>query len=315
MRRLRSEESGFTLIELLVAASISVIIFGTTLTVLITVMRQQQANGRQNDTQQLARQTLDRMARQLRNLASPADIDVNGNASPRAIDRDLAADLIFKDVDPVKPAAGSSNTAGVRRVRYCLDSSSPGRLWLQTQTWTSATDPALPGDTACPGTGWTTTRLVATGVTNGGSRPVFTYASDTGAITATDSEARADIAHVGAKLWVDADVRQQPPETSLETSVFLRNQNREPVAIGTVTVTNPATRSVTLNGTSSTDPEGQALSLWQWYVTRPDGTTVPLSQGPVIQYSGATAGTYSFQLKVRDPANLEGVSPFYQVTL
>jgi type II secretory pathway pseudopilin PulG len=172
-----SDERGMTLIELAVAALISLIILGATMTVLAAANRQQRLNENQNDAGQTVRTTLDRMARQLRNMASPTDITSVAGTLPRAIDRNLPYDLVFKDVQDVK-IAGSLNQPNVRRVRYCLNTTTPsnGQLWQQIQTWTAAVPPALPADLSCPGTGWTTQRVVASNITSKvGDRPLFTF--------------------------------------------------------------------------------------------------------------------------------------------
>ena len=299
------DERGFTVVELAVSAFIALIVFGATLTVLASASTQQRLNEQTNDAQQNVRITLDRMARQLRNLASPNVLTTVGSTLPRSVDRNLPYDLVFQDVDQNRPA-GSSNSANVRRVRYCLDTTVPAnaKLYLQTQTWTTATAPLVPGDAACPGAGWTTTTGVADHVTNKvGDRAVFRYSGDSGLITATDSDSRADISRVEASVFLDLDPARRPTETSLSTSVFLRNQNREPQSAFTLTVTNPTTRTVQLNGSPSQDPEGQPLTYF-WYVDGVQQST----EGIVVQLS-MTPGTHTFVLHVKDPAGLEGVSP------
>jgi len=276
------------------------------MTVLAAANRQQRLNENQNDAGQEVRSTLDRMARTLRNMASPTDITSVAGTLPRAIDRNQANDLIFKDVQDVK-VAGSLNQPNVRRVRYCLNTTTPsnGTMYQQIQTWTTAVPPATPTATACPGTGWTTQRVVATHITNGiGDRPVFTFTGDSGAITAEDDSARADITRVKSDLFYDADTTKLPSETELSTSIFLRNQNREPSAQMTGTILNPTSRLIQLNGSASQDPESQSLN-YTWYM---DGTSV--GTGIVLQYTVPT-GVHTFQLKVHDPAGLEGASSTY----
>jgi type II secretory pathway pseudopilin PulG len=303
-----SDERGMTLIELAVAALISLIILGATMTVLAAANRQQRLNENQNDAGQTVRTALDRMARQLRNMASPTDITSVAGTLPRAIDRDLPYDLVFKDVQDTK-IAGSLNQPNVRRVRYCLNTTTPsnGRVWQQIQTWTAAVPPALPADVSCPGTGWTTQRVVASNITNKlGDRPLFSYTGDAGVITDTDSNARADITRVQAGLFFDADTTRPPKELDLSTSVFLRNQNREPTAVMNGNILNPTSRLIQLNGSASQDPESQSLS-YSWYM---DGGTTPIGTGIVLQFTVPT-GRHTFQLKVQDPAGLEGASTIY----
>jgi type II secretory pathway pseudopilin PulG len=308
MRRL-SDQRGITLVELLVASFVSMVVLGATMSLVIVMARGAKNDDLQNEAQQTARQTLDNMARELRNMASPTSLLGSAAAAtaPRSIDRDLPNDLIFKDVDQVQPA-GSLNKPNVRRVRYCLRSTTPsnGVLYLQTQTWRTATDPAQPADTACPGAGWTTTRIVTNHVTNAvGNRGVFTYTGDAGTVTGTDSSSRADISRVAATIYVDADVNQQPLETQLSTSVFLRNQNREPIASTSGSqVLNTTTRTIQLNGSASQDPEGQTLT-YEWWM---DGTQ-KIGTGVLFQYQ-VPAGAHTFVLKVFDPANLEADSTY-----
>jgi type II secretory pathway pseudopilin PulG len=304
MRRL-NDERGFTVVELAVSAFIALIVFGATLSVLASANTQQRLNEQTNDAQQNMRTTLDRMARQLRNLASPNVLTSVGSTLPRSVDRNLPYDLVFQDVDQVRPP-GSLNSPNVRRVRYCLDTSVPGNgtMYLQTQTWITAAAPPVPVDVACPSAGWGTKTIVAQHVTNKlGDRPVFRYSGAGGLITATDSDSRADISRVEADVFMDLDPAKRPAETSLTSSVFLRNQNREPQGAFTLTVTNPTTRTVQLNGSASQDPEGQPLAYY-WFVDGVQQTT----EGIVVQLS-VGPGTHTFTLYVKDPAGLEGVSP------
>jgi prepilin-type N-terminal cleavage/methylation domain-containing protein len=310
--RLR-DDSGFTLIELMVTAVVSLIILSATLYVVSGLARQERRTEISNDQQQQVRVTLDRMARQLRNLASPTLLTSISGTLPRSVERDLPYDLAFQDVDQTMPA-GSSNSANVRRLRYCLDTTTPSNatLWMETQTWTTATAPVMPSTTACPGSGWTTQVKVATHVTNAWGatqRPLFTYSGDNGTITATDSASRADIDRVGADVFSDTDVTRPPAETDLQTTVFLRNQNREPTSQFTLTVTNSTTRTIQLNGSASQDPEGQTLT-YVWNVDGVDQAT----KGIVVALS-LPAGTHTIYLKAFDPAGLEGDSPTQQVTL
>jgi type II secretory pathway pseudopilin PulG len=298
------DERGFTVIELAVSAFIALVVFGATLTVLASASRQQRHNEQTNDAQQVVRTTLDRMSRQLRNLASPNVLTAVGSTLPRSVDRNLPYDLVFQDVDQFRPAT-TSNAANVRRVRYCLDTTTPtsGVLYLQTQPWITAAAPAVPADTACPGVGWSTTKIVAEHVTNSvGDRPVFRYSGAAGLITAGDPSSRADISRVEAGVFLDLDMTKRPVEAVLSTSVFLRNQNREPESAFTLTVTNPTSRTVQLNGSASQDPEGQPLTYF-WYVD-----DVKLAAEGIVVQTSVTAGSHTFVLHVKDPAELEGIS-------
>jgi hypothetical protein len=201
----------------------------------------------------------------------------------------------------------------VRRVRYCLQTSGladgrtvtpqRGVLWRQTQTWITPADPLLPIDTGCPGAGWTTTVQQADYVVNrrgGLDRPLFRYSGDAGAITATDAASRADITRVQTDAWVDLDTTRNPVETNLASGVVLRNQNREPKALFTITVV--GTHTVQLNGSQSEDPEAQPLT-YEWYV---DG--VKQTETGVVIQKAFSAGAHTFMLRVSDPAGLTGDS-------
>jgi type II secretory pathway pseudopilin PulG len=310
------DEGGFTLVELLVAATMSLVLLGATFTVFEAMIRQSTLAEQQSEVETRVRQGSDRLARQLRNLASPGDIITNIAAStqPKSVDRDLPVDLIFKDVADTRPA-GSLNSANVRRVRYCLQTSgtvpgagyaaspSLGVLWMQFQTWASATVPDLPADTACPGAGWTTQRVVADHLVNGATTPVFRYTGDAGPISGTTAAERERITRVESILQVDADASRAPAAAQLTTAVILRNQNRAPVAGFTFTLANPVTCSVVLNGSASEDPESKPLD-YGWYI---DGL-VQIESGVVVQKT-VSKGTHTFQLNVYDRAHLVGTSP------
>jgi hypothetical protein len=186
----------------------------------------------------------------------------------------------------------------VRRVRYCLDTAGK-RLWRQLQL---APLTGLPG-AACPDptSGWSAGRVVAANVVNA-ARPVFDY----------NSPSLTAITEVGTTLWVDVNPGAPPLETSLQTSVFLRNQNRGPDAVFTASLN---AGSIVLNGSSSDDPEGRALQYY-WYDTAVTGITacpglpadVPQSgcvgAGIVFSYTPPAPGPRSIYLVVRDPAGL-----------
>jgi prepilin-type N-terminal cleavage/methylation domain-containing protein len=312
MSRLR-DERGLTLIELLVAATLSLIVLSATLGVVESMFRQRAHVEAQTEAETAVRLTEDRLARQLRNLASPGDLVTNIPAStqPKAVDRDLPTDLIFKDVADTKPA-GSLNVPNIRRVRYCLQSAgavpgtpfaaSPTRqvLWTQYQTWTTAAAPAMPTDTACPGSGWTSQRMVADHVVNTSAQPLFVYSGDVGLVTGTTDADRANISRIVARIRVDADPTTFPAATGLTTGVMLRNQNRAPVASMYYTLSNPVTCAIELNGAASEDPESKPLQF-QWYI---DG--VKQAETGVDVQKLVAKGTHTYSLTVTDPAGLVG---------
>ncbi|MTD42988.1 hypothetical protein GKE82_01370 [Conexibacter sp. W3-3-2] len=285
--RLAAERGEMSLTGLLVAIVIFAFILTATLTTYDSYSRGQRQTSDVIDAQQAARAAIDRLARDLRNLSSPTP------DQPQAFDAAGPYDLVFKTVDPNGPNAGS-NALNVKRMRYCLDVAKPeaARLVAQTQTWTTATPPAVPSTTACPGSGWPQTTVLATALVNragGRDRPVFL-------VNSTDLTA---ISAVHAELFVDLDTARNPPETTMSTGVFLRNQNRRPTAAFTAT---PSAQGILLNGSTSSDPEGESLT-YRWY---DNGALV----GTGITFTApAAAGTsHTIQLRVSDPAGLEGVS-------
>jgi type II secretory pathway pseudopilin PulG len=270
----RSSEEGFTLVEVLIAAVLMIIVLGATLTALTSFQKNTATNQRQNDAQDQARSTLDLIARDLRNLASPV------LERPEAIDRNLPLDLIVQSEG--RGTGGSLNARNTMRVRFCLG---PDRkLYRMTQTWTTAAIPNAPAATVCPGTGWTTSTVVAENVVNG-TRPIFTY----------NAVGLQDITEVSATLFVDVNPGTTPAETQLETSVYLRNQNRAPTALFSVEVVNT---SILLNASESTDPEEKAM-IYSWKIDNVAAGSGILLTKPV------TAGNHTVRLDVSDGVLLD----------
>lgn len=289
------DEAGFMLTELLAAMVIFLIVMGATLTTLEAFTSQTQVTNRRNDTEQQARTVVDQLARQLRNLASPT------SGQPQAIDKATSYDLVFESVDPAGPNAGT-NLTNVRRLRYCLNTAVPsaGKVWLQVQTWTQAVPPAAPSTALCPDpdSRWTTSKVVATNVVNrvnGQDRPVWLY----------NAVASVDISSVRTTLILDLKPGSASGENTLSTGVFLRNQNRSPIAAFTATPT--GNRHVLLNGSESYDPEGEPLS-YAWY----DGATL-VGSGVTTDYLAPAAGTRSLTLTVTDPGGLDDTAPVQAV--
>lgn len=296
MRRHRAEQ-GFTLVELLMAMSLMVIMLTAALGTLEQFTVNSNANQVQNQAQDQARTTIDILARQLRNLASPTPVQ------PQAVEKNDPYDLVFLSVNPVGPAIAPNGTNS-RRIRYCLDASSPTNevLWRQTQTWGSATPPPLPSTASCPDKlgGWNPdARVVATNIVNrsaGQNRPVWYYNSPT----------LATISSIETDLYLDAQPGRKPGETRLTTGIFLRNQNRPPTASLTAQATGNG--HVLLNGSSSGDPENQALH-YVWYDgAQKVGAGVTLDYVPCPSPPGAPCpgSSHTLQLRVFDPAGLEG---------
>jgi hypothetical protein len=276
-----SERGEISLVGLLVAMTIFMAVLGATLTTFEAFDSQAAGLARRTAAQDVARRGADRIARDLRNLAGPKQ------DMPEAVNLAAADDLVFLTVDAVKPA-GSLNGPNVKRVRYCLEAATR-TIWQQEQRWTGAATPAVPATNACPSSAWDETTLLAPDVTNV-ARPVFTY----------DSTVNSAISSVGVDLFVDDQPGAGPPETKISTGVFLRNQNRLPLARFTATATS---QGVLLNGSASSDPEGQPLE-YHWY----DGAA-KIGEGVTFLHAVASGGSHTYSLRVYDPAGLEGYAP------
>jgi type II secretory pathway pseudopilin PulG len=306
MTRLRSER-GTTLIEVLLAASLMVIVLGATMTVWDSLQDGDDRNQRMNDAQQETRQTLDRLARELRNLASPSVLTDLSTIQPNAVERNEAFDLVFLKVADVKSTTpGNLNDANIERVRYCLDAPPPGArvaagteaLYQQRQTWTTASKPPIPAGTGCRGAaGWVGERMVAQSLVNrtGTPQPFFRY----------DSTDLTRITRIRVEAVVDTEPALSPPRTALVTSVVLRNQNRVPVADFDV-ANGAVVNTLILNGSKSTDPEKQALRF-SWKIDGVARTECPANAVTCIT-SPLSPGIHSVELTVSDPADLPGVA-------
>ena len=287
-RHMADERGEMGLIQLLVAMSIFGMVLGATLLTFqnFTTLRNRDVD--RTASQDSARTSSDRIVRDLRNLASPTI------AQPQAVDKATPYDLVFQTVDSVGPNTGA-NAANIKRVRWCLNQTTPTneKLYVQEQRWTTLGTPALPDTSACPGSGWTTTTVLASNLTNtynSQARPLFTYNSPT--LTA--------ISQIHVDVFSDLNPVNAPQETHLTSGVYLRNQNQVPVADFTYVVSGAS--AIVLNGSPSYDPEGEALN----YVWLDNGTKI--GSGITYSYAVSAGSNHSIQLKVFDPAGLEGDS-------
>lgn len=268
-----------TLVEVLIVSVLMLVVLGATLTTFNTFERKARDNQNQNEAQDQARRALDLMARDLRNLASPTP-DV-----PLAVDVAQPQQLIFQSEGKTKPA-GSLNAQNTTRVRYCLNTTS-NILFRQIQTWTTVASPAVPAGACGVTAGWSSTLAVTTDVANA-ARPVFAY-------NATQLD---QITEVSSQLFVDTTPTRLPAEVDLQSSVYLRNQNRAPTAI--FSGTSMPGGSIFLNASESEDPEEKALTF-DWY----DASLSPVKkvgEGIVFTYTPPTAGNRQMYLVVRDAA-------------
>jgi len=264
MSRRAQTDAGFMLVELLIVMVMFVVILGATLVLFNTFERGTRDTERLTEQIEVARDTNDKVSRQLRNLAKPT------SAVLSPIQLADKYDVIFQTSDPTRTW-----------VRYCLDTTGSGASPDNAKLWsaesTSATLPDGAGG-ACPGTGWAagSTRVVARNIVNtvgGQDRPVFSYSCATGAPASCGTAAATGeyprIIGVALNLFVDTNVSRVPLAEQVSTSVYLRNQNEKPTATFTWL---PSSGKVFLNASSSTDPEGRTLRYY-WF----SGSTVPSS--------------------------------------
>ena len=287
MRRLR-DERGFSLVELLVVMMLSTALLGATLLTVDNMLRGEHQNDQRMDSVEQARNALDVQARQLRNLAK--------RVSSPVIDTVSSYDLIFQTSDPSRTW-----------VRYCLDttnspaSTSRARLWTGELSVASAATvtPVTAGMRgACPGTGWSTTRVVADYVTNvrsGQDRPLFSYGCSIGTTCISQASTYDQVVDITAQTYVDTTPGKLPSEVRVATGVYLRNQNQAPVA----SAANPVTtgpRTVVLNGSGSSDFEGRTLNYYWFKGTLPSTADIDCAH-PIVTGTGALrtlwgAGTF-----------------------
>jgi prepilin-type N-terminal cleavage/methylation domain-containing protein len=279
-------QHGFTLIEVLVSMSLMLVVFGATLTILDVFQRDNRSAQLRNETQDNARNAMDRLARELRNVAAP------GEKYAGALEQAEGYSLTFQTVDPTPGA-----TLPIR-VRYCLDDSVTTNevLWRQTQKMESSTKPALPSSTVCPDltvSDWETTSRLVEHITNrngGQSRALFSYGPPSATLV-------SQFVSVEPTLYLNLTPASLPAETQLTSAVSLRNENRPPTAKFTAVETGPPV--VTLNASESVDPDGLALSYKWWE----DGTLLSTT---AQQFSTEVAAksTHTFKLEVTDPGGL-----------
>jgi type II secretory pathway pseudopilin PulG len=305
-------QNGFTLIEVLIAATLSIVVLGSTLAIMDTFNHQYLANSQRNDAQDEARLGIDRIVRQLRNIASPI-------TTPKLLERATPYDVVFQTVG----TPSGSNTSGDQRVRYCVPTDTPSGsagnevLISETQTWSTASPPASPWSSdpsvtlACPDSplpsGVSGSTIVVPSVTNRyqgrTDRPLFSFNNSATAPT--------DLSQV-TSVQIDLFVNPTPTgsraktESELRSAAFLRNEVRQPVAGFSWTETGGGV--VLLNGGSSYSPDGYDLS-YKWSCISagcPNATVLSEATDGLIDWHPGATGSYEVQLTVTDPSGLTG---------
>ena len=144
-----------------------------------------------------------------------------------------------------------------------------------------------------------------------GTRPVFTY----------NSAALPSITEIAASLFIDTDRGHSTKEVTLQSAVFLRNQNRFPTAEFDMQVSGG---TLVLNGSASSDPEGRALSFYWYDEARTTNSCVAVGdpalpagiptagcvgKGAVYNYTPSASGSRTMHLIVADPGGLQAQAP------
>jgi hypothetical protein len=111
------------------------------------------------------------------------------------------------------------------------------------------------------------------------------------------------VTEVNMVLYVDATPAAPPAETTLQSAVYLRNQNRKPTAMFSVGLANSGT-SIILNASESTDPEEKPLTF-QWFL---DGDPL-VGATKVVHTATVSAGTHSVYVRVSDGPLSEDADP------
>jgi prepilin-type N-terminal cleavage/methylation domain-containing protein len=263
MRRIGGDERGFTLIELLVASSLMIVVLSAALTSFNRFLDNNRRANQLNDLQDTIRTTADRMAQQLRNLANPT------SGSVSTINYAGVRRLVFQTTDPSK-----------QWVSYCLNTQNK-IIWYQASSHATIADQSAEENASpahCPstspngsGTDWTTTQQVGPNITNGTSRPLFAYATDTAAIPVaslpyTSGALTQTITRVTINIFLDNDPTKPPGEANIQTGAYMRNQNQVPTAAFNVFKNGT---QFTFDGSLSSDPEDRTLQ-YSWY--RESGT-------------------------------------------
>jgi type II secretory pathway pseudopilin PulG len=309
------DESGWSLSELLIASTLMIAVLGAALTPFESFQQTDRRTQSQNDSQDNARNTVDNIAHQLRNVAGQTQL----------VERAGPFDLVFQTIDSNPIPTGSKNDRNVMRVRYCLDTANAPAsltnavLWEQTLRWTTAAVPAsLPSTVNCPDTSWVgaTRRILADGITNQATSSSIAN----GAVTLSTRSSAANlftyfpasspltqITGVRMDVWSDRRPTELPRETELTSGVLLRNQNGAPVATFSATPGSAGTKQITLNGATSSDPENMPLT-YRWCdvttISTCDSTT-KVGSGQLFTYTAPASGNRQIVLQVFDAGGLE----------
>jgi hypothetical protein len=285
------------LIELVVATALAVVVFGATLTVLDVFQKDNSFEQQLHETQDNARNAIDRVARELRNVAAPSTTEAG------ALEQAEPYSLTFQTIESSRLPVGE-NLTNATRVRYCLDDSNPTNeiLWRQVKHWETKTAPKVPSAASCPdltASDWDTSAQLVQHVSNrigGQDRALFAYGPAPATLV-------SQIISVEPSLFLNLHPGGRPGETQLTTAIYLRNQNRAPVASFTA-IQLGTERHVLLNASESADPNGLALTYKWWDGASALPTTAQQYETPPLE----KGSTHTVKLEVTNPAGLSAAT-------
>jgi type II secretory pathway pseudopilin PulG len=283
--KLLRDEGGFALTELLVAIVLMGVLLGTSLTVFQAFSNQSRRVDSQTQAQNNARRAIDRMVVQLRSATA------GNQTGGQPVEKATANDLVF--LVPTRSASLTGNARGVTHARYCLDTSTStnGVLWMQTAPYDTMSNSTPPSTTACPGAAWPNQQRIADHLVNQLQSPAVSLFT-----TRTDSS--GNVTDITVRAFVDANTSTDPRATDLQSSVTLRNLNRQPTAA--VSCQALSNGHAICDASSSIDPDGENLTYsWTMDGSPLSATTYRLDQSPL-----ASGSTHSFTVTVSDPGGL-----------
>jgi hypothetical protein len=202
-----------------------------------------------------------------------------------------ANDLVF--LVPSRSPALADNARGVMHTRYCLDTSTSTNavLWMQTAPYNTTSNSAPPSTTACPSTAWPSQHQIADHLVNQLQSPAVSLFT-----TRTDSS--GNVTDITVRAFVDANTSIDPRATDLQSSVTLRNLDRQPTA--SLSCQALSNGHAICDASSSTDPDGDNLTYsWTMDGSPLSATSYHLDQSPL-----ASGSTHSFTVTVTDPGGL-----------
>lgn len=270
--------------EVLLVMVLGTLLLGATLITFQRFVVHENESADRNDNVELARNSLDVEAKQLRNLAQRTTDPVI--ASPVTGDA-----FTFQTSDPTRTW-----------VRYCLDKTNLAneKVWVQLKAEAASTtsSPITSAmQTGCPAaSGWSSSRIVADHVVNyyaGRTRPMFSFRCAYGGGTCVNSTTTYDqLIGVDANLYLDTDPTDKLPEQAVTSGVYLRNQNQAPTAEFTATTITGTARTILFNASGSSDYEQRTLSFYWFLNSMPTAANIRCGTPPDTTQN-TWGGTYA----------------------